>query len=116
MNIFKKLKRLCPKDPYKVSNRTIVKVCKRAIKFYEVYPEGFTGYSGLCTVLSSELEDILHIAVPWTHVEDYIPKFTYENAVKYANANPEYICYWWCKKDTYHRIKFLNWLISEYSK
>ena len=113
MNIFKKLKRLCSKNPYKVSNRTIVKMCKRVIKYYEAHPETS---NGLCTLLSMELEDILHIEVDGPQVVDYIPKFTYENAVNQANANSESMPWWWCKTQHTNRIQFLNWLISEYSK
>jgi hypothetical protein len=69
---------------------------------------------GLCLYLKWELRN----ARIGNELRRYIPLFTFENAVKNANANmPRSGAYWWTHRpyDIENRIKFLDWMISQLS-
>ena len=46
-------------------------------------------------------------------ISDYIDKFTRENAITYASALP-IGGYWWNYHDVGSRLKFLDWLLTQY--
>ena len=43
----------------------------------------------------------------------YIDKFTHENAITYASARPVGLL-WWDYNDFESRLKFLDWLLTQY--
>lgn len=71
--------------------------------------------AGLCLFVSFEIQNIIRHQVKNTEISKYIPLFTKENAIIYANAYKEDTLYWW---DMWHydidnRVKFINWIIKE---
>ena len=75
---------------------------------------------GLCELITESLDSlgILH----GNKLESYIPLFTKENAIKYANARElNWLNYWWSVASKefppYHYRKlFVNWMIEELEK
>ena len=85
---------------------------------------------GLCYIIAHRIAHRiiipLNLLVYRLFINDYIPLFTKENAIKYGNAHKNnYSAYWWNHPDwwdtslTYdyeNRILFVNWMISELEK
>jgi hypothetical protein len=100
---------LTNKEQIKVLKRARVKVFWREIDFW------------LCPIISGTLEEMLPIdnfgktkVVANSQIAEYIPLFTYENAVKYANAKEDALGYWWdYYDDKDNRLKFIDWMIGE---
>lgn len=81
---------------------------------------------GLCYIIAHRIRIHLNLIDTRLIINDYIPLFTKENAIKYGNAyRHNYSAYWWnCPSwweidsvyDYENRILFINWIISELEK
>lgn len=71
---------------------------------------------GLCFILRRRLQEHLRIYYTPIIIVDYIPLFTNQNAIDYANGRRE--MYWWDEitYDFDNRIKFIKWIITELEK
>ena len=68
--------------------------------------------SALCPATNCSL--CVHgIDIGQNSISDYIDKFTRENAISYASASP-IDRYWWHYEDKDSRLKFLDWLLTQY--
>jgi hypothetical protein len=65
---------------------------------------------GLCWHFKNAIEDITKIDCDYDSIKLYIPLFTRQNAITYANASDE--SYWWNKTNSYHRIYFCKWMLK----
>jgi hypothetical protein len=84
-------------------------------------------FEGLCALIVNELTDRLYIKegniryadIRYRDLEEYIPLFTHENAIKHANARADGVHhngYWWACYPVYNRLdraKFIDWIISK---
>jgi hypothetical protein len=74
----------------------------------------------LCELINNELEKKLEKSLFYADINKYIPLFTYENAVKHADALEGRECrFWWSywrEFDYENRIKFIDWIIEELKK
>jgi hypothetical protein len=95
-----------------ISKRKQIKVLKAAKK---TLMESHGVKLALCTLIRRALQSTLSINIVLNReIVDYIPLFTFENAVKYANAG-FFGDYWWdtVPFDMGNRLKFLDWMIDE---
>jgi hypothetical protein len=95
-------------------NRPIYRVdVLRAVKYnYDDYKMG-----GICfSIISIGVHYKLKIPVRCVHLKQVFPKLHYTYAKPFCNADDNYDNgYWWKFGDwTGGRMKFLDWLISEY--
>lgn len=77
---------------------------------------------GLCAIVKNNLRKTLDLSdcVEDIEIAQYIPIFTYENALlfkankvlQYSESVSLHSHYWWSIKDTKNRIKYLNYLIK----
>jgi hypothetical protein len=73
----------------------------------------------LCELIRSQIQKKIQRMMFYTEIREFIPLFTYENAVKHADAlagreNKYWWSYW--DFDFENRIKFLDWMIGELKK
>lgn len=108
----------------RLSNRKIRNICDEMITILEQRSSKNTNF--LCLELKWILIKKGYNVIKYNKLHDFIPKFTNENAVKYANGIKGYA--WWERLDngddkTYSieifnfddRILFLKWLKEQYS-
>ena len=74
--------------------------------------------SGLCNDIDRAIT--IRLNIPFSHLgtlKSYIPLFTRENAIKYANAKARGV-FWWETDpfDSKSRLNFLNWMIEVIKK
>jgi hypothetical protein len=73
----------------------------------------------LCIALIVIMREHLGVNIYSEEIPDYIPLFTFKNAIRYANANENAKQSWWKFTDDYNRedrLKFIDWMIEELSK
>jgi hypothetical protein len=77
----------------------------------------------LCELIIIGLQKKLEKSLFYADINKYIPLFTYENAVKHANANEKQggidIHFWWSYWrgfDYENRVKFIDWMLNELKK
>lgn len=72
--------------------------------------------AGLCFIIRPKIKKHLKLYHVEFDIKDYIPLFTFSNAVNHANGKDDY--YWWqaMPYDYENRILFINWIISELEK
>ena len=68
--------------------------------------------SVLCSAINCSF-CVYGINIEQNSISDYIDKFTHENAITYASAIP-IGGYWWHYEDKDSRLKFLDWLLTQY--
>ena len=112
----------------KLTNEEIIEILKWVIERVNDYNDNKEIYPFICTRTKSSIRDKKKFSYESITITDYIPLFTYENAVKYTNAdkfdsNDEIPYIWWdnykernARYTTQGRIQFLEWLIEQYSK
>ena len=66
----------------------------------------------LCFAIRNSL-GVYGINVGENNLSLYIDKFTRENAIEHASALP-IGGYWWYIHDKHYRLKFLDWLLTQY--
>lgn len=70
----------------------------------------------LCYMLKQALIKIYGKITLLNEIQNYIPLFTKENAIKFAQAKPDYSGFWWKRYNYKDRLAFLDWMISELEK
>jgi hypothetical protein len=106
----------------KLNNEEIIEILDKAIQKVEYnkknriladrdyYP------CGLCFIFRTLFKNNIKEYNAIKSISYYIPEFTQENAIKYSNSKES--AYWW-KTDPFdydNRIKFLQWIKSNYEK
>ena len=71
-------------------------------------------YEGLCHWIKYRIDRIYHNGYLIQRIDDYIPLFTIENAMKYAGAKQK--LFWWTRYDNKNRLLFLDWMINKLEK
>jgi hypothetical protein len=89
-----------------------VQIINKALSSY-IKEEVDTKYfeAGLCFHFTRAISSIVEECYDYDLIKLYIPLFTRQNAITYANASDE--SYWWNKTNSYHRIYFCKWMIKE---
>ena len=115
----------------KLTNKQIIIVLKGVIERVNNYNNNKEVFPFICNKTASAISCKLKCdyEVVSKNMTDFIPLFTYENAVKYANAdelddkdNTSAYPWWDSGKNPYARyttqgrIQFLEWLIKQYTK
>ena len=104
----------------KLTNEQIVEICNNVIE-KAIYCKKYNFDVYLCVHTKLEIKRLFGLINIKVVVSDYIPKFTYKNAKKYANANKlktENV--WWRREDNNgktnydDRIKFMQWIKEQY--
>lgn len=72
--------------------------------------------AGLCRAISRALEAHGVTGVYNHALVDYIPAFTYDNALQFGVRSPEYLNWYWWPSGEWDtgREAFLRWLIKQY--
>lgn len=95
----------------KIEQIAVLESAKTTLEKTEDFNAGFDG--GLCAVLQGAItEECGCVFLFVSNVQQCITDFTFENAVKYANASNNGM-YWWGRYDKENRLKFIEWMINQ---
>lgn len=95
----------------KTEQIAVLERAKTTLEKTEDFNAGFDG--GLCAILEDVLTEeygCRYIFI--VDIQRCIADFTFENAVKHANASNNGM-YWWGRYDKENRLKFIDWMINQ---